>query len=117
MFLLMLKSGNKSTGALDNASGMAIVFELSKFFKKNPLTNFNIWLCQFSAEEITLLMEEYRDYQNTEDIMEFEKILQNTLILLVSHFAKKDETVLYKPYTELSETEKALVKQQLSTAI
>ncbi len=50
-FLLIFKTKNKSHGALDNASGMAIVFELSSFFLKNPLKHFNIWFCQFSAEE------------------------------------------------------------------
>ncbi|MFX1321394.1 MAG: M28 family metallopeptidase [Promethearchaeota archaeon] len=51
-FLLFLKIGNESQGALDNASGMAVVFELSSFFKCNPLHNFRLWFCQFSAEEI-----------------------------------------------------------------
>ena len=50
--LLLLNLTNKSSGALDNASGMAIVFELSHYFIKNPLNNFNLWFCQFSAEEI-----------------------------------------------------------------
>jgi len=51
-FLMFLNTHNYSPGALDNASGMSIVFELSKFFKQNPLNNFNIWFCQFSAEEL-----------------------------------------------------------------
>jgi len=51
IYLLFLKTENKSPGSLDNASGMAIVFELSSFFKKNPLKNYNLWFCQFSAEE------------------------------------------------------------------
>jgi hypothetical protein len=50
--LLILRTGNLSTGALDNASGMAIVFELSRYFRNNPLNNFNIWFVQFSAEEL-----------------------------------------------------------------
>lgn len=50
--LLFLNTHNKSPGALDNSSGMAIVFELSSFFVKNPLKNFNLWFCQFSAEEV-----------------------------------------------------------------
>jgi hypothetical protein len=52
LFLMILDTHNKSPGALDNASGMAIVFELSAYFLKNPLDNFNIWICQFSAEEL-----------------------------------------------------------------
>ena len=50
--LLFLNTHNKSPGALDNASGMAIVFELSSFFIENPLDYLNIWFCQFSAEEL-----------------------------------------------------------------
>ncbi len=52
IMLLFLNTHNKSPGALDNASGMAIVFELSSHFKDNPLNNFNMWFCQFSAEEL-----------------------------------------------------------------
>ena len=52
IFLMSINTHNKSPGALDNASGMAVVFELSKYFKENTLDNFNIWFCQFSAEEL-----------------------------------------------------------------
>ncbi|MFX0080339.1 MAG: M28 family metallopeptidase [Candidatus Hodarchaeota archaeon] len=52
IFLLFLNTQNESPGALDNASGMAIVFVLSNYFKENPLSNFNLWFCQFSAEEL-----------------------------------------------------------------
>ncbi|MHA2182432.1 MAG: M28 family metallopeptidase, partial [Promethearchaeota archaeon] len=52
LFLLFLNTNNNSPGALDNATGMAIVFELSKHFQQNPTKNFNLWFCQFSAEEL-----------------------------------------------------------------
>lgn len=52
LFLMFLDTHNKSPGSLDNTSGMAIVFELSNYFLKNPLDNFNLWMCQFSAEEL-----------------------------------------------------------------
>ena len=52
IFLLFLNTQNESPGALDNASGMAIVFVLSNYFKENPLENFTLWFCQFSAEEL-----------------------------------------------------------------
>ena len=53
IFMVMaIKTENKSKGALDNASGMALVFELSSIFKTAPLNYFNLWFCQFSAEEI-----------------------------------------------------------------
>ena len=31
---------------------MAVVFELSRYIQESPLENFNIWFCQFSAEEL-----------------------------------------------------------------
>ncbi len=52
LILFFLKTDNKSVGALDNASGMAIVFELSSYFLFHPLNQFNLWFCQFSAEEL-----------------------------------------------------------------
>lgn len=52
IFLIFLNTHNNSPGALDDASGMAVVFELSRYLKKNPLDNFNTWFCQFSAEEL-----------------------------------------------------------------
>ncbi len=52
IMLMFLTTHNKSLGALDNASGMAIVFELSSYFKDHKLKNFNLWFCQFSAEEL-----------------------------------------------------------------
>ncbi len=52
IFLIFLNTNNYSPGALDNASGMSVVFELSKILKENPLDNFNVWICQFSAEEL-----------------------------------------------------------------
>ncbi|MBY9007615.1 MAG: M28 family peptidase [Candidatus Lokiarchaeota archaeon] len=52
LLLISLNTHNKSPGALDNATGMAIVFELSSYFLKNPLNSYNLWFCQFSAEEL-----------------------------------------------------------------
>lgn len=52
VLLMFLSTHNKSPGALDNATGMAIVFELSSYFIDHPLDNYNIWFCQFSAEEL-----------------------------------------------------------------
>ncbi|MFX1480968.1 MAG: M28 family metallopeptidase [Promethearchaeota archaeon] len=62
LILFFLRIGNNSFGSLDNATGMSIVFELSRFFKNHPLDNFNIWFCQFSAEEIgTMGSREFLD--------------------------------------------------------
>ncbi|MFX1592835.1 MAG: M28 family metallopeptidase [Promethearchaeota archaeon] len=71
LLLFFIRIGNNSRGSLDNATGMSIVFELSSFFKNHPLDNFNIWFCQFSAEEIgTMGSREFLDiyeYEFTEN--------------------------------------------------
>jgi hypothetical protein len=43
IMILLINTRNQSPGALDNASGMAIIFELSSFFKDHKLNNFNLW--------------------------------------------------------------------------
>ncbi len=70
--LFLLRIGNNSRGSLDNATGMSIVFELSTFFKNHPLDNFNIWFCQFSAEEIgTMGSREFLDVYEDEFAKDF----------------------------------------------
>ncbi|MFX1499955.1 MAG: M28 family metallopeptidase [Promethearchaeota archaeon] len=49
LFLVFLES--PSSGSIDNASGVAILIELAKLFKKNPLTNMDILLIWTGAEE------------------------------------------------------------------
>ena len=49
---MFLYTHNKSPGALDNSTGMSVVFELSSYFLKHKLNNINLWFCQFSAEEL-----------------------------------------------------------------
>lgn len=52
LMIILTKTRNFSLGSLDNASGMALIFMLSSYFRDKPLNNSNLWLCQFSAEEI-----------------------------------------------------------------
>ncbi|MFX1358062.1 MAG: M28 family metallopeptidase [Promethearchaeota archaeon] len=66
IMIIIIKTDNKSPGAIDNASGMSIVFELSSYFKIKPLNHFNLWFCQFSAEEIgtmgsRVFLDKYKD--------------------------------------------------------
>jgi len=52
LLMISSKTSNKSPGSLDNATGTSLVFELSSYFKKNPLNNYNLFFCIFSAEEL-----------------------------------------------------------------
>lgn len=52
IILMLLTTGNLSPGAIDNASGMSCVFEITRFLKDHPFDNYNVWCCQFGAEEL-----------------------------------------------------------------
>ncbi len=49
--LALNKTGNESPGAIDNATGMAVVFELARWFRDHPADHFELWFVQFGAEE------------------------------------------------------------------
>ncbi len=48
---LLVYDNNKSKGSIDNASGVSILIELIKLFKKNPLENYDIIFLWSGAEE------------------------------------------------------------------
>ncbi|MHA1149277.1 MAG: M28 family metallopeptidase [Promethearchaeota archaeon] len=54
IFLLLIilnKRTNESTGAIDNATGVAILIELAKLLNKNPLNNIDVLFLWCGAEE------------------------------------------------------------------
>jgi len=53
-FLLTIKVDNQSKGSIDNASGTAILIELSKIFYNKPLTNLDLIFLWTGAEELGL---------------------------------------------------------------
>ncbi len=53
-FLFTIKVDNQSKGSIDNASGVAILIELSKIFYNKPLNNFDIIFLWTGAEELGL---------------------------------------------------------------
>lgn len=46
---------NKSLGALDNASSIASLYEIAKYFKANPLRNCEMWFVITGAEEVGMM--------------------------------------------------------------
>jgi hypothetical protein len=70
IILMLLTTSNKSPGAIDNASGMSCAFEIARYFKANPLDNYNVWVCQFGAEELGTMGS--RNFVNNYE-KEFEK--------------------------------------------
>jgi hypothetical protein len=53
-FLLTIKVDNQSRGSIDNASGTAILIELSKIFYNKPLNNLDLIFLWTGAEELGL---------------------------------------------------------------
>ncbi len=94
LLLIFLNTQNKSPGALDNASGMSIVFELSRFFKDNILENFNIWFCQFSAEELGTMGSRFF-VNNHEDQFVKGKIFQLNFDMVSAAKSKRGNRVEY----------------------
>lgn len=97
LFLLFLNTHNFSPGALDNATGMAIVFELSKHFKENPIENFNFWFCQFSAEELGTMGSRIF-VNNHEDKFIKGKIFQINLEMISCRDHPKNQVEYIKSY-------------------
>lgn len=55
LFLLIFNfTGNESPGALDNASGEAVILEAGRVLAMNPLENFDVLIASFGCEEVGL---------------------------------------------------------------
>ena len=67
IIFLLIFDNNRSKGSVDNASGVAILIELAKLIKRNPLENYDVIVLWSSAEEWGLkgssaFCKKYRDY-------------------------------------------------------
>ena len=51
IIFLLIYDNNRSKGSVDNASGVAILIELAKIFKRNPLENYDVIVLWSGAEE------------------------------------------------------------------
>ncbi len=100
IILMFLNTHNKSPGALDNASGMSIVFELASYFNNRPpLDNFNLWFCQFSAEELGTMGSRIF-VNNHESLFIKGRVFQINLEIVSSakHKKKKNKVEYLKSY-------------------
>ncbi len=67
IIFLLIYDNNRSMGSVDNASGVAILIELAKLLKKNPLENYDVIILWSGGEEWGLkgskaFCKTYRDY-------------------------------------------------------
>ncbi len=70
---------------------------------------------KITSHELLSIMEELKVSESVsqEEKEMMEHITQNIIILLLSLFEEKDETIRYKDYSELDSQEKTLLKQTL----
>ena len=67
IIFLLIYDNNRSKGSIDNASGVAILIELAKLLKRNPLENYDVIVLWSGAEEWGLkgsiaFCKKHRDY-------------------------------------------------------
>ena len=67
IIFLLIYGNNRSKGSVDNASGVAILIELAKLLKRNPLENYDVIVLWSGAEEWGLkgsiaFCKKHRDY-------------------------------------------------------
>lgn len=60
------KTGNRSYGAFDNAAAVGTMIELSRYYKENPLDNFDLVFLSTGSEELNLggaihFIQKYKD--------------------------------------------------------
>jgi len=110
ILIILNTTNNKSSGALDNASGVTCVLELLKHYSKyeNRLNNYNLWFLFTGAEEIGTMG--IRHFYNK--IMDFNK--KKTIIInfdsigkkatyFVSKFNQKRKKQDYHKYLKIAE--------------
>jgi hypothetical protein len=65
--LMIVKTGNESPGALDNASGVGMVLACAEYFAQNPPTDFSVRYLFFGAEEYGLQGSVYHVKNHAEE--------------------------------------------------
>ncbi|MFW9989921.1 MAG: M28 family peptidase, partial [Candidatus Odinarchaeota archaeon] len=76
IFFISIRAKNKSIGSVDNASGTAILIELSKLFHNYPLNNIDLIFLWTGAEEMGLYGSKafcYRNFKNLDKEYDLDK--------------------------------------------
>jgi len=93
------KSLDKSVGSLDNATGVAILIELAKLIKKNPLEKIDVLFLWFGAEEYGLWgSRQYlaKHFDELNDEYDLDKSIAINIDIIGSYVGLMDETGLIK---------------------
>ncbi len=98
-FFLTVRSNNKSMGSVDNASGMAILIELSKLFHNNPLNNTDLIFLWTGAEEMGIFGSKtycYRNFKRLDKIYNLNKSYLINIDMVGSYIGLIDKIGIFK---------------------
>ncbi len=94
-----MKTGNESIGSVDNASGAAILLELAKLIKKNPLEKTDVIFLWCGAEEMGLwgskqyVSKHFEEFDHDYDL---DKSYNINIDMVGTYIGLVDETGLFK---------------------
>ena len=116
---LLVYDNNKSKGSIDNATGVSILIELIKLFKKNPLENYDIILNPFDTR-----MVNYNIWNECFDDFDYENIASSfipsspndnaNISSASAHFTNSGRTLLCDTMRRLAETNQATSEKLLA---
>ncbi|MFX1277524.1 MAG: M28 family metallopeptidase [Promethearchaeota archaeon] len=120
--IILNTTNNKSPGALDNASGVACVLELLKYYsnRENRLNNYNLWFLLTGAEELGTMgiRHFYNNIMNFNKkksyIINFDSIGKNVSYYSSSINNKKNKE-LYHKFLQIANNIKLKLKFSSST--
>ena len=98
-FFLTIRSTNKSMGSVDNASGTAILIELSKIFHNNPLNNTDLIFLWTGAEEMGFFGSKtycYRNFQRLDKEYNLDKSYIINIDMVGSYIGLIDQVGVFK---------------------
>jgi len=98
-FFLTIKSTEKSTGSIDNASGIAILIELSKKFHKNPLNNADLIFLWTGAEEMGLFGSKtycYRNFKRLDKVYNLDRSYIINIDMVGSYIGLVDKVGIFE---------------------
>ncbi len=99
IFFLTIRSNNKSMGSVDNASGTAILIELSKIFHSNPLNNADLLFLWTGAEEMGLFGSKtycYKNFKRLDKKYNLDKSYIINIDMVGSYIGLIDEVGIFK---------------------
>jgi len=98
-FFLFLFTSTKSTGSIDNASGVALLIELAKILKEKPLKNYDIIFLWSGAEEWGVKGTKYfcrRHFRDLKQTYNLDKSININIDMVGTYIGLLDKSGFFK---------------------